>query len=222
MEELRKYDSVVAMLRDPKKNFDASDPHCVAYMELAYARAKLRGVKLYSENNIATLMHASTGKKGRVYTGLNVNAPQNSPSLNAQMVAKLEAQSASEINRKTELASREFRKAVKKLKDYKYSILGPSIDMFDNLFVRDSEGKIDKSFRLKDPSQYSDLADAEIEFIHAFLNVVNSRRYPSPEAEEQAKADGSWFDVPLTRGDFNSHVHNSNIAEGLKEEWDSS
>lgn len=162
-------------------------------MEFAVARAKLLGVKVFSENNIATVAHASTGKGGSVYTGLNVNAPQNSPSKNVQMMAQVESMASSEINRRTELESRDFRKAVKALKDHhnRLAIIGGDIANFDNLFVRDEEGKIDKTFRLKDPSQHSDLAKEESDFIYAFLHEINKRRFTTPEAEEQAKIDGS-------------------------------
>ena len=122
MLDLENEDSVVEMLGHPQKKFSVEDANCVAYMELAKARAELRDIKIYSENNIASLAHMSTGKGGSMYTGLNVNAPQNSPSLNVQMMQRLEAMSASEINRKTELESRDFRKAMKKLKDHYSSI----------------------------------------------------------------------------------------------------
>jgi hypothetical protein len=193
MEELAKKDSVINMLKDPTKKFEVTDPYCVAYMELAKARAKLRGYTIHSENNIATLVHATTGKGGKIYTGLNVNAPQNSPSLNVQIVANLQATAESEINRKVELKARSFRKAVKALKDYhnRLAIIGGDINNFDNLFVRDENGKIDKQFRLKNPEEYPELAKEEKDFIYAFLQIVNERRYKTPEAQEQALLDGS-------------------------------
>ena len=118
MTELESDDKVRSMIQDPQKKIPSDSPKCVAWMELAVGRARIRGFYVYSENDIASLMHMSTGKGGKIYTGLNVNAPQNSPSRNVQVIAQLEAQAASEINRRTMSESAKLRAAEKKLHDY--------------------------------------------------------------------------------------------------------
>ena len=201
--------------KNSRWNFD--DPFQKAYVLLSEAANWLAGQRVHIELDPANWVKWSTGLGGEVYTGLNVNAPGNSPSKNVQELASIISVANTHVARKEAQWREKYRKAFANLYKAKgrTRAFGGEINYFDNLFERDSDGKINKNFRLKDPAD-SSLSAEESEVIRVFLGIINQFRYPTPEAYQRAVEEGKDREVPLAIGSFKSHRHNRNIKEGIK------
>lgn len=218
MEELRKLDTADELrkaIRTNKWNFD--DPLQVAYMLLGKALNKLQGYEVYIEPDPTKWVNVT----GSFHIGTNITSINNSPSLTAQEVGRIVAVTETRIRRAELTYDSKIRKTFKAFYEYnnRNKLIGGEVKYFDNLFVRDSNGDISKSFILKHPTD-SSLAKEESDLITLFLDIVNNLKYNGSDyLIEQAKEDGSYYEVPLAIGSMRSQLHNKGFKEGLKAEF---
>jgi hypothetical protein len=218
MEELRKLDTADELrkaIRTNKWNFD--DPLQVAYMLLGKALNKLQGYEVYIEPDPTKWVNVT----GSFHIGTNITSINNSPSLTAQEVGRIVAVTETRIRRAELAYDSKIRKTFKAFYEYnnRNKLIGGEVKYFDNLFVRDSNGDISKSFILKHPTD-SSLAKEESDLITLFLDIVNNLKYNGSDyLIEQAKEDGSYYEVPLAIGSMRSQLHNKGFKEGLKAEF---
>lgn len=103
---------------------------------------------------------------------------------------------------------------------------------FDNMFIRDSNGKISSEFKVKNPyDPDSTLTDAERKWLKAFLwtinktrtgitdpNISESEAVKTPEVQRLMES-GHYFDIPLLRGTAFSQLKNKSYTKWLKDKW---
>lgn len=202
-------------------NFD--DPLQLAYMLLGRALNKLNDYEVYIEKNPAKWF-GFDWKDKHAYTGLNINSPGTAASLNVQELAKIFAVAETHIRRKELAFTSRYKKIITALYEYNHRnvLIGGEVKYFDNLFVKDENGNIDKSFRLKKPED-STLSTAESNFVKMFLEIVNEFRFNKNQRKiQQAKADGTYYEVPLTMGDTSTQLHHNSIKDAIKYRFDES
>jgi hypothetical protein len=152
------------------------------------------------------------------YSGTYVNSAGNSSSLNIQSLGKIFSVAETHIRRK-ELSYRpRIAKVIKAFYEYKHrnSLIGGEVKFFDNLFVTDKSGNIDKSFRLKNPNN-SDLAKEEKDFINMFLEIVNEFKFNGDTDKiANAMVTGEYYEVPLAIGETRTQIHNKGFSQAIK------
>ena len=105
---------------------------------------------------------------------------------------------------------------------------------FDNMWIRDSSGHIDKSFRVKNPyDPNSTLSSAEREYLKVCLwNINKMRNGFTPEQRklthkqaidlEQVQSlisAGTYFDMPLIQGTMLTQIRNGSYRDWLSNQW---
>ena len=202
-------------------NFNFDDPLQLAYILLHRALNKLYNFNIYIEKDPALWIGGNI-LKGEFYTGININSPGTAASLNIQELSKIFSIAETHIRRK-ELSFRpKYIKAIREF--YKYNdrnrLIGGEVRYFDNLFVKDENGNIDKSFKLKKPTD-SNLSKEEANFINVFLEIINDLKYKGNTRKiEQAKEDGSYYEVPLVKGETSTQVYRNGFIEAAKTRWE--
>lgn len=101
--------------------------------------------------------------------------------------------------------------------------IGNNIKAFDRMFVRNSDGSIAENMRLKNPDDMSNgLTKGEREFMRMFLTNINNVRYHnvSEEQIEEAKINGSWYEIPLLKANAVSRFHNKDIRTIWRDYYD--
>lgn len=223
MKELRSLNTANG-LRDALRTgrWDFDDPLQLAYMMLGRALDKLNGYDIYIEKDPAKWL--SLSKSEGWYSGTYVNSAGNSSSLNIQSLGKIFSVAETHIRRK-ELSYRpRVAKTIKAFYEYKHrnSLIGGEVKFFDNLFVTDENGNIDKSFRLKNPNS-SDLAKEEKDFINMFLEIVNDFKFNgNSDKIANAKVTGEYYEVPLAIGEMSTQIHNKGISQAIKAKYNES
>lgn len=211
-------------LRDALRTgrWDFDDPLQLAYMLLGKALDKLNGYNIYIEKDPAKWI--SISKIEGWYSGSYVNSAGTSSSLNIQSLGKIFSVAETHIRRK-ELAFRpKISKTIKAFYEYKQrnSLIGGEVKFFDNLFLTDENGNIDKSFKLKNPDNTS-LAKEEKDFINMFLEIVNDFKFNGDTNKiANAKETGEYYEVPLAIGDTKTQIHNKGFIKAIKSKYDES
>lgn len=102
---------------------------------------------------------------------------------------------------------------------------------YDNMWVRDSNGKITKDFQVKNPYTDNTLTSAEKEFLKAFLWNINRHKVgldgtmteeqgvQNPEVQ-RLMATGEYFRVPLMKGQTLSRMTNQKFKIWANQVWD--
>lgn len=203
-------------------NFD--DPIQLSYMLLSNALNKLNGYEIYIETDPVNWVGIKAkGLHKGIFTGTNVNSPSNSPSLNVQTLSNIFTVANSQIKRKVLEKNLSYRKVFATLiKEKVNPIVGGEVSAYDNLFVKDENGKIDKRFQLKNPND-SSLSKAESEVIKKFLEIVNYYRFHNDEnLINDAISNGTYYNVPLAVASTQSMMHNQGYKEVIKTKLDES
>lgn len=219
MEQLRKLksaDGLRTALREGKWNFD--DPIQLAYMLLGRALNKLNGYSIYIEQDPKLWVNFS--REGW-YTGSYVNSAGNSSSKNIQTLSKIFSVAEAHVRRKELSYKPRISKVVKAFYEYNHRnrLIGGEVKFFDNLFVKDANGNIDKSFRLKNPSD-SSLAKEESDFIKMFLEIVNDFRFDGNQSKiAKAIEDGSYYEVPVSMGSTSTQIHNKGYKQAFTSKY---
>lgn len=223
MKELRSLNSANGLrdaLRTEKWDFD--DPLQLSYMLLGKALNKLNGYEIYIEKDPAKWL--SMSPSDGIYGGAYINSAGNSSSLNIQTLGKIFSVAETHMRRK-ELAYRpKVASIIKAYYEYKHrsALTGGEVKFFDNLFVRDSNGNIDKSFCLKNPNS-SDLAKEEKDFINMFLGIINDFKFNGNQDKiMNAMVTGEYYEVPLAIGETRTQIHNKGFSQAIKAQWDES
>lgn len=223
MQELRSLNTANG-LRDALRTgrWDFDDPLQLAYMMLGKALDKLNGYDIYIEKDPAKWV--SMSKTEGWYSGSYVNSAGTSSSLNIQSLGKIFSVAETHIRRK-ELSYRpRIAKTIKAFYEYKHrsALIGGEVKFFDNLFVTDENGNIDKSFRLKDPKN-SNLAKEEKDFINMFLEIVNELKFNGDiDKITNAKETGEYYEVPLAIGETRTQIHNKGFSQAIKAKYNES
>lgn len=221
MESLKKLNSSEGLRRalsDDNWNFD--DPNQLAYMLLGRALNKLNGYEVYIEKD--PLKWIGWRDKS-FHTGTWINSPGQSPSLNIQTLAKIFSVAETKIRRIELSYSSKINSILKAFYDYnqRSRFKGGEVEYFDNLFVKDSTGKIDPKFRLKNPDDPG-LSKEESNMIKKFAEIVNDLKYNGDKRLiEKAKTDGTYYDVPITLASSQTLFHNNNLKTAIKTKYDS-
>lgn len=223
MKELRNLNTANGLrdaLRTGKWNFD--DPLQLAYMLLGKALDKLNGYDIYIEKD--PVKWVSFSKSEGWYSGSYVNSAGTSSSLNIQSLGRIFSVAETHIRRKELAYKPKISKVIKALYDYKHrnSLIGGEVKFFDNLFVKDERGNIDKSFRLKNPND-SSLAKEEKDFINMFLSIINNFKF-NGDATKIAHAieTGEYYEVPLAIGSTSTQIHNKGFSQAIAAKYNDS
>ena len=194
----------------------------LAYNYLWECKLAIRGIKAYDE------LEASSWIKSGFRTGLLVNAPGYSNSTNFRVFDDLMQQYALEVRLAVDKQGRPFLSAMEKFYNEKgrIKIIGGESRFYLNWFRRDSQGNIDRSFSLKDP-ECGDFYGAEKEALDTWLKTMAElrlRRAGMSDEEfnavvEDAKADGSYYFVPLTEAVFTRQVKGQGLLKTIKDKW---
>lgn len=196
-------------------NFD--DPLQLSYMLLSRALNKLSNYNVYIEKDPPKWVGFSWKEKA-IYTGINVNSPGTSPSLNIQTISDIMATANTHIRRRELKYYKRYKKAIADLYTYnsRNMLIGGEVRYFDNLFTKDSNGSIDKSFTLRNPND-PELAPEEAKFIEVFLEIINELKYNGDASKiKQAKNDGTYYEVPITLGETSTQIYNNSFMTALK------
>ena len=209
MKYLRDHYTKGKILRDGINSgtFDFNDPFTISYMMLGKALNRINGYNVYIEKDPGMWLD------DRFATGLMINSPGNAPSLNVQTISQI-----------TSVAEAKIRSGAlsykSKIKDtltsfYKYNgqnpLLGGEVKYFDNLFVKDEVGNIDKRFILRNPND-PDLAPEEAELIRVIADLFNSIRQTGYTEE-----DPEYYQVPLGKASRNTRRHKMGHLSEIKD-----
>ena len=189
-----------------------NDPIWVSYSLLLKALNQLNGYRYYIEKDPSNWI----GFKGGVSLGINITSISNADSKNIQEMGRLIALHEEQIrkeelkwNKKIQGVFQRFYKAHHQIKAF-----GGEIRFYDDLFVKDANGKIAKEFSLKHPEE---LTGADKELVSTFLEIVNEIKFRGNEtAIEEAKASGEYYQVPLMIGSFQSQAKQGGVWKALK------
>lgn len=220
MEELKVLttaDKLREALRTNEWDFD--DPLQLAYMMLGRALNHLTGDKIYIEKDPAKWLNFT--REGW-YSGININSAGNSPSLNLQGLGKIFSIAETHIRRKELSFKPKISKIIKAFYEYnqRSRLIGGEVKYFDNLFLKDENGNIDKSFKLKKPTDNS-LSKEESDFIRMFLEIVNNFKYNgNPDKIAEAIDSEEYYEVPLALGSTNTQIHNKGFKQAIKSKFD--
>ncbi len=189
----------------------------LAYNYLYSALLTLRGLHTYSE------LEPGLWLKSGVRTGLYVNSAGYSPSTNFRVFDDVMQQYALEVRLAVEKQGRPLIPALNKFYDEmgRAKIVGGEAKYFLRWFKRDADNKIDKSFSLKHPEEFH---GAEKEAIETWLNVMAELKYREDGQSEEdfqlkvarAKADESYYEVPLTEAAFSRQVTGVGLFKAFK------
>lgn len=223
MNELRSLNSA-NKLRDALRTgqWDFDDPLQLAYMMLGKALDKLNGYDIYIEKDPAKWVSFSRSEGW--YSGAYVNSAGNASSLNIQSLGRIFSVAEAHIRRKELSYKPKISKVIKAFYEYNHrnSLIGGEVKYFDNLFKRDDNGNIDKSFTLKNPND-SGLAKEESDFIKMFLEVVNNFKFNGDATKiANAKETGEYYEVPLALGKTSTQIHNKGISQAIKAQYNES
>ncbi|MBQ0113468.1 MAG: hypothetical protein KBT03_10085 [Bacteroidales bacterium] len=215
--QLPEADKLHNAIRSGNWNFD--DPIQLSYMLISRAINHLTDYEVYIEADPALWFGT---KGGQFYTGAYVNSAQTSPSLNAQTMGRIMATAETHIRRKQLAMQNKITSVINKYYESKKrsALIGGEVRFFDNLFVRDENGKMDKSFKLKNPDTDSSLTREEKDFIKVFLEIVNNYKFHGNEEKiANAKLTGEYYEVPLAMGDTQTQMHNKGVVGAVKTKY---
>ena len=194
----------------------------LAYNYLIEARLALKGLRAYNE------LEPSSWLSSGFRAGLLISAPGYSASTNFRVFDDVMQQFSLEVRLAVEKQGRPILSALDKFYKEKgtVKILGGEANYFLNWFRRDANGNIDKSFSLRDPDEPG-FSGAEKEALNTWLRTMAELRLRKPgmsdeafELEiEQAKADGTYYQVPLTEAAFSRQVKGQGLFKTLKDKW---
>lgn len=195
--------------------FDFRDPVQYSYMLLLRALDKLNGYTIHVEPDVAPWIDT----KGMISAGSMLTSPGLSPSKNIQTVAEIKAVADQRISEKM----LEYEPRLRKVIDAFYKskgrnqVKGGEVELFTNLFVPAENGdRYAQSFTLKRHTD-SSLTKEESAFIEMFLDIVNTFKYNGDiNRIEQAKADGTYYEVPLMMGSTQTLLYNQSIKTVAK------
>lgn len=167
--------------------WDFSDPISMTYMLLGRALNKLNGYSVYIEADPGMWMGT------KFSTGLMINSPGLSPSLNVQTLSQITSLAEAKIREKVQSKVKSLKKVLDDFYAYneRSRLLGGEVRYFDNLFVKDEEGNIDKRMLLRNPND-PDLAKEEKALIVRLLEIfnnLNGRSYTPDDIE--------FYQIPL-------------------------
>lgn len=202
--------------------FDFNDPLQLSYMLLIRALNKLNDYSVYIELDPAPWL--SISKQG-IFTGMNINAPQNSPSLNVRTLSRMISTADTQIRKNELKMDGKIRKAFKDFYDYnqRNRFVGGEVKYFDNIIQHDADGNIDKRFRLKDPNS-NGLSKEEKKLIETLAYVFNYYRYKGDEEKiEFAKQNNDhYYDIPIMMASTTTLMHNNDFKTAAKTKYDES
>ncbi len=199
-------------------NFD--DPIQLSFMLLGRALNKLNDYEVYIEKDVDKWIHASL--KDGIWGGGYLNSMGNSPSLNLQTLGQIFSVAETHIRRKELSYEPKLRKVLKSFYEYNHrsSLIGGEVKYFKQLFKLDENGNIAKSFELKNPDDTS-LSKEQSDFIRMFLEIVNDFKFKGNEKLiERAKADGTYYQVPIAMGSRYTQLYQKGFKQMIKSEWD--
>ena len=167
--------------------WDFSDPISMAYMLLGRALNKLSGYNVYIEADPGMWMGT------KFSTGLMINSPGLSPSLNVQTLSQITSLAEAQIRERAQSYKSELKRVFEAFYQYneRNRLLGGEVRYFDNLFERDEQGNIDKRMLLRNPND-PDLSKEEKALIVKLLGIfnrLNGERYTPDDIE--------YYQVPL-------------------------
>ena len=194
----------------------------LAYNYLWKARLAIKGIKAYDE--LESHPWLSSGFK----TGVLVSAPGYSNSTNFRVFDDVMQQYALELRLAVYKQGTPFLSAMDKFYSEKGrpKIIGGEADYYLNWFRRDAQGNIDHRFLLKDP-ECGDFSGAEKQAIDAWLKTMAELRIRKPNMTDEefeqkiqeAKADLSYYFVPLTEAAFSRQVKGQGLLKTIKDKW---
>jgi hypothetical protein len=142
-----------------------------------------------------------------------INSPGNAPSLNVQTISQIT--SVAEARIRSGALSYKFQIKAALTSFYKYNgqnpLFGGEVKYFDNLFVKDEVGNIDKRFILRNPND-PDLAPEEAELIRVIADLFNSIRQTGYTEE-----DPEYYQVPLGKASRNTRRHKIGTLSEIKD-----
>lgn len=152
-------------------------------------------------------------------TGVNFASPQQSSSSNILDFAKINDRYVAEVRQTIQKKGWEMQRAFAEL----YKEKGNGVQVFESWFERDPDGKISKDFRLKDPNSLEMRGASAVErhALDTFLKTVWSLTHPgASESElEMAKANKSYYEVPLTEAVFSRQAKGLGIRSAIRNKW---
>ena len=213
-------------LENEEKKMAGNENVWIAYNYLNRALLELKGLHVYDENEVG--LWFSSGLK----PGLYVSSSGYSESTNFRVFDDVMQQFSLEVRMFVERIGRPLIPAFTKFYESmgRKKAIGGEANYFLRWFVRDENGDISKEFRVKNPdSPEFDGNPAEREALRTWLDVMAELRYPRSKYAteqdrqnviEQAKADNSYYYVPLTEAAFSRQVKALGFKKALKNKWD--
>lgn len=193
MDWLRKHDrngKINDLLSGNVKSIDLDDEYVMAYYLLGLALNKLNGYNVYIEKDPGAWLALD---KRTLYTGTMINSPGQSPSLNIQTVGQIMGVAETHIAAKTKAYAAKVKKAFTEFYEFNHrnNLIGGEVKYFNNLFVKDENGNIDRRFILRNPND-PNLMPAEANLIKTILEIFNELK-----GNPYTPDDDQYYQVPL-------------------------
>jgi hypothetical protein len=128
----------------------------------------------------------------KLSTGLMVNSPGLSPSLNVQTLSQITSVAEAHIRTRVMRYRPRLKKVLENFYNYneRNRLIGGEVKYFDNLFLRDAEGNIDKRMMLRNPNDPG-LSKEESALITELLNIFNEFRGNADSESDE------YYEIPL-------------------------
>lgn len=209
----------------PELNFDdisRIDPNNKVYSAYAY----LLDLKLYL-NGINGSIEAdkalNIGKN--LEMGAIMESPQFSSSANIRMYGQIQSRYERDVRDTAHQYVLPMQKAFAKLHDITSANGMPEgRELYREFFVHDEHGNIDPSFRFIDPDDYQG-PDEVREIFRQIVDTLYEVRIGKKVSEDQkkaAKADHSYYEVPLMKAAFvqRTAMRKNGVVKTAEEWWD--
>lgn len=187
-------------------SYDANDPAWKSLTFLLKAYMKILGYQTFNEIDPHPWI-----TQGWHITALRTTSGHNSPSANMRMLYQLIDRYSTEVRNETlktiapvKAAFEEFYKEKGQVK-----ILGGEYKYFREWFIKDKNGKIDKSFMLVDPNDMTiPLSEKSRNALRMFLDTMAYLKWPdaTPDEIEEYKNTPSYRMMPILEKRFNRRL----------------
>ena len=175
---------------------------------------RLNGISTKSEIDVEPWLERKISP-----TGVNFASPQQSSSSNLLDFAKINDRYVAEVRQMVQKRGWEMQRAFAEL----YKEKGNGTQAFESWFVRDADGKISESFRLKDPNspEMRGASAVERHALDTFLKTMWGLTHPNASESDLliAKENGTYYEVPLTEAVFSRQAKNLGVRAAIRNKW---
>lgn len=180
------------------------------YSKLNALLLDAHGIEFHQTKNVGKFM-----TNGMPLTGTMISQPEHVPEKNFRNIVELvKAASTATVRQSYDYSTKIINEIIKPywqksgFSMTQNKLLGFQSSLYENLYVRDSDGSINKEMLFKNPydtssADYKSMSEAEIELLKKALWEINRFRFnlktEDSEATRRAKATEKWFWIPLAK-----------------------